>query len=45
MPSLSNNIEQQVSMLGAQLATMQEMVRYMRDGNAISTKLLQAANN
>ena len=45
MPSLSNNIEQQVSMLGAQLATMQEMVRYMRDSNAISTKLLQAANN
>ena len=45
MPSLSNNIEQQVSMMGAQLATLQEMVRYMRDNNAISTKILQAANN
>lgn len=45
MPNLDRSMEQQVSMLGAQLVALEELVRYMRDNNAISTRILQAANN
>jgi hypothetical protein len=45
MPNLDRNMEQQVSMMGAQLIALEELVRYMRDSNAISTRILQAANN
>lgn len=45
MPNLDRNMEQQVSMMGAQLIALEELVRYMRDNNTISSKILQAANN
>ena len=45
MPNLDRNMQEQVSMMGAQLVALEELVRYMRDNNAINTKILQAANN
>ena len=45
MPNLDRNMQEQVSMMGAQLIALEELVRYMRDNNAINTKILQAANN
>lgn len=45
MPNLDRNMQEQVNMLGAQLVALEELVRYMRDNNAISTKILQATNN
>ena len=45
MPNLDRNMEQQVSMMSAQLVALEELVRYMRDNTAISAKILQAANN
>lgn len=45
MPNLDRSMEQQVGMMGAQLIALEELVRYMRDNNAINTKILQAANN
>ena len=45
MPNLDRSMQDQASMLGAQLQALEELVRYMRDNNAISTRILQAANN
>lgn len=45
MPNLDRSLEQQVTMMGAQLVALEELVRYMRDNNSISTKILQAAHN
>lgn len=45
MPNLDRNMQEQVSMMGAQLVALEELVRYMRDNNSISAKILQAANN
>lgn len=45
MPNLDRSMQDQVSVMGAQLQALEELVRYMRDNNAISTRILQAANN
>ena len=45
MPNLDRSMQDQVNVMGAQLMALEELVRYMRDNNAISTRILQAANN
>ena len=45
MPELVSGLRDQMSMMGAQLMALQDMVSLMRDQTSISTKILQAANN
>ena len=45
MPELVSGLRDQMSMMGAQLMALQDMVSLMRDQTTISTKILQAANN
>lgn len=45
MPNLDRNMEQQVSMMGAQLIALEELVRYMRENTSISAKILQVSQN
>ena len=45
MPELTSGLRDQMSMMGAQLMALQDMVSLMRDQTTISTKILQAANN
>jgi len=45
MPELVSGLRDQMSMMGAQLMALQDMVSLMRDQTTISNKILQAANN
>jgi muramidase (phage lysozyme) len=44
MPGYSDSMEEQMNVMGAQLAALENIVAAMRDQNSISTKILQAAN-
>ena len=45
MPELTSGLQDQMSMMGAQLVALENLVSIMRDQTTISTKILQAANN
>lgn len=45
MPNFDRSMQEQVDMMGAQLGALEEIVRVMRDNNAISTKILQVSRN
>jgi len=45
MPELASGLQDQMSMMGAQLMALENLVSIMRDQTTISTKILQAANN
>lgn len=45
MPGLTRGLEDQMSVLGAQLTALEDIARVMRDNNAISTRILQVSQN
>ena len=45
MPELTSGLQDQMSMMGAQLVALENLVAIMRDQTTISTKILQASNN
>ena len=45
MPELTSGLQDQMSMMGAQLVALENLVSIMRDQTTISTKILQASNN
>ena len=45
MPELASGLQDQMSMMGAQLVALENLVSIMRDQTTISTKILQASNN
>jgi len=45
IPGFTDNMGEQLSMMGAQLSALESLVAAMRDQNSISNKILQATNN